>query len=266
MDYIEYYYKHIQEFLCIKGHNIYTITPESFVRRWVAGEYKPVICCTDFCKKISFDGDKEELYMLCCYILSVIDECRFVKLRPTAKEVNDELDKLGGVTSVTFTNKEGQSITVNTENIVKKVVDKVRDDKNDTVYETDKICKLNEAANSTYIQCMFAVELSIFINNYFPIKRKKDSLVSTDEQKLIMNILYLFKLAPSVGTNNRFRQLLMFHDSFKPNIHWSDLPIDGERRLLPMTFVKWKQSNAGNWLNVEYEKLKEYDTVTIKGL
>ncbi|WP_455667873.1 hypothetical protein [Phocaeicola sp.] len=230
------------------------------------GKYKPVIACDNFCKEIQFQGNKEELYMLCCYILGVVSDIYFFKLRPTAKDVNDELDKMDEVVSVTFTDKTGKSITVNTESIVREVLDAVKADRNDTAYETDKLCKITDVADTTYLQSMFAMELATFINSYFPVKRRKDSLVSVSEQELIMKILYLFKLTPAKATNNRFRQLMMLYKSFKPNVGWAELSMDGIKRVLPLAFIKWKQCNSSNWQTTEYEKNNIGDTVTFKGM
>lgn len=264
MEYIEYYYNHIQQHINYEGRIQSMFSPSLFVERWVKGNYKPVVNCVNFCKEIQFEGDKEELYMLCCYILTVVSEVYFMRLRPTAKEVNDELNKMDEVTSITFTDKEGKSITVKTSSIIKEVMDVVRADGSSTDYETDRLCKVADVSNNVYLQSMFAVELATFINEYFPMKRKKGSMVNTGEQELIMTILYLFELSPAKATNSRFRQLLMYHDAFKPNVIWSALPIDGATRLIPLSYIKWKQYNDSNWLDTEYERLKEEETVTFK--
>lgn len=125
-----------------------------------------------------------------------------------------------------------------------------------------KPIRADEVANSTYIQSMFAVELANFLHYYFPVKRKKDSLVSTDEQDMIIKILHLFKLTPYLVVRSRYRQLLMLADRFKENLSWINL----QDQLLPITFIKWKQWNTNNWLEVEYDKLKEGETVSFPPL
>jgi hypothetical protein len=109
---------------------------------------------------------------------------------------------------------------------------------------------------------MFTVELAEFLHCYFPVKRKKDSLVSTDEQDMIIKILHLFKLTPYLVVRSRYRQLLMLADRFKENLSWINL----QDQLLPVTFIKWKQWNTNNWLEVEYDKLKEGETVSFPPL
>ena len=79
---------------------------------------------------------------------------------------------------------------------------------------------------------------------------------------MMLKILHLFKLTPALATRSRFRQLLMLADKFKENLSWINL----QGQLLPVTFIKWKQWNTNNWLEVEYEMLKEGETVTLKGL
>ena len=262
MMYIDYYYKEIQPYAIIKGGRCYSMNPDNFAAVWQKGDYVPKVDFDTFNEQVEFNGDKEELYMLCCYIIYVIEQHYFVKLRPTAKEMNDELDKMNEVASITITDKDGKTFTFNTEYAIKNVMDAIRINTTADSYETDKICKLPEVANNTYIQSMFAVELANFLHYYFPVKRKKDSLVSTNEQDMILKILHLFKLTPALATRSRFRQLLMLADKFKENLSWINL----QGQLLPVTFIKWKQWNTNNWLEVEYEMLKEGETVTLKGL
>lgn len=262
MKYIDYYYKEIQYYTIIEGDRCYSVKPDNFAAVWLAGNYVPKVDFDTFNEQIEFDGDKEELYMLCCYIIYVIEQHYFVKLRPTARDINDELDKMNEVASITITDKGGKTFTFNTEYVIKNVVDAIRANTTADSYEMDKICKLPEVANNTYLQCWFIVELANFLHYYFPVKRKKDSLVSTNEQDMILKILHLFKLTSALATRNRFRQLLMLADKFKENLSWMNL----QGQLLPVTFIKWRQWNTNNWLEVEYEMLKEGETVTLKGL
>lgn len=262
MEYIDYYYKEIQYYAIVEGDRCYSVKPDKFATVWLAGNYVPTVDFDTFNEQIEFDGDKEELYELCCYIIYVMEQHYFVKLRPTAKEINDEVDKMNEVASITITDKGGKTFTFNTEYAMKNVMDTIRANTTADGYETDKICKLPEVANNTYIQSMFAVELANFLHYYFPVKRKKDSLVSTNEQDMILKILHLFKLTPYLVKRSRFRQLLMVADKFKENLSWVNL----QGQLLPVTFIKWKQWNTNNWLEVEYEMLKEGETVSFPPL
>lgn len=162
---------------------------------------------------------------------------------------------------ITLKYKKGSDITLNSGSIIKDVANAIGASRNGE-YKVDSICKLDEVANSTYIQSMFAVELANFLHYYFPVKRKKDSLVSTDEQDMIIKILHLFKLTPYLVVRSRYRQLLMLADRFKENLSWINL----QDQLLPITFIKWKQWNTNNWLEVEYDKLKEGETVSFPPL
>lgn len=218
MEYIDYYYKEIQLYAIIDDGRYYSVNPDNFTAVWWAGKYVPKVDFDTFNEQVEFNGDKEELYMLCCYIIYVIEQHYFVKLRPTAKEINDEVDKMNEVASITITDKGGKTFTFNTEYAMKNVMDTIRANTTADSYETDKICKLPEVANNTYIQSMFAIELANFLHYYFPVKRKKDSLVSTNEQDMILKILHLFKLTPYLVKRSRFRQLLMLADKFKENL------------------------------------------------
>ena len=252
MKYIDYYYKEIQLYAIIDGGRYYSVNPDNFTAVWWAGKYVPKVDFDTFNEQVEFNGDKEELYMLCCYIIYVIEQHYFVKLRPTLEELNAD-----GLEGITLKYKKGSDITLNSGSIIKDVANAIGASRNGE-YKVDSICKLDEVANSTYIQSMFAVELANFLHYYFPVKRKKDSLVSTDEQDMIIKILHLFKLTPYLVVRSRYRQLLMLADRFKENLSWINL----QDRLLPVTFIKWKQWNTNNWLEVEYDKLKEGETVS----
>lgn len=256
MKYIDYYYKEIQLYAIIDGGRYYSVNPDNFTAVWWAGKYVPKVDFDTFNEQVEFNGDKEELYMLCCYIIYVIEQHYFVKLRPTLEELNAD-----GLEGITLKYKKGSDITLNSGSIIKDVANAIGASRNGE-YKVDSICKLDEVANSTYIQSMFAVELANFLHYYFPVKRKKDSLVSTDEQDMIIKILHLFKLTPYLVVRSRYRQLLMLADRFKENLSWINL----QDRSLPVTFIKWKQWNTNNWLEVEYDKLKEGETVSFPPL
>ena len=256
MKYIDYYYKEIQLYAIIDGGRYYSVNPDNFTAVWWAGKYVPKVDFDTFNEQVEFNGDKEELYMLCCYIIYVIEQHYFVKLRPTLEELNAD-----GLEGITLKYKKGSDITLNSGSIIKDVANAIGASRNGE-YKVDSKCKLDEVANSTYIQSMFAVELANFLHYYFPVKRKKDSLVSTDEQDMIIKILHLFKLTPYLVVRSRYRQLLMLADRFKENLSWINL----QDRLLPVTFIKWKQWNTNNWLEVEYDKLKEGETVSFPPL
>ena len=256
LKYIDYYYKEIQLYAIIDDGRYYSVNPDNFTAVWWAGKYVPKVDFDTFNEQVEFNGDKEELYMLCCYIIYVIEQHYFVKLRPTLEELNAD-----GLEGITLKYKKGSDITLNSGSIIKDVANAIGASRNGE-YKVDNICKLDEVANSTYIQSMFAVELANFLHYYFPVKRKKDSLVSTDEQDMIIKILHLFKLTPYLVVRSRYRQLLMLADRFKENLSWINL----QDQLLPITFIKWKQWNTNNWLEVEYDKLKEGETVSFPPL
>ena len=256
MKYIDYYYKEIQLYAIIDDGRYYSVNPDNFTAVWWARKYVPKVDFDTFNEQVEFNGDKEELYMLCCYIIYVIEQHYFVKLRPTLEELNAD-----GLEGITLKYKKGSDITLNSGSIIKDVANAIGASRNGE-YKVDSICKLDEVANSTYIQSMFAVELANFLHYYFPVKRKKDSLVSTDEQDMIIKILHLFKLTPYLVVRSRYRQLLMLADRFKENLSWINL----QDQLLPITFIKWKQWNTNNWLEVEYDKLKEGETVSFPPL
>lgn len=71
MMYIDYYYKEIQPYAIIKGGRCYSMNPDNFAAVWQKGDYVPKVDFDTFNEQVEFNGDKEELYMLCCYILYI---------------------------------------------------------------------------------------------------------------------------------------------------------------------------------------------------
>ena len=206
------------------------------------------------------------------YVRNKKKACAYIGVESRSYELpeetsEEELIKLveelnaDGLEGITLKYKKGSDITLNSGSIIKDVANAIGASRNGE-YKVDSICKLDEVANNTYLQSMFTVELANFLHYYFPVKRKKDSLVSTDEQDMIIKILHLFKLTPYLVVRSRYRQLLMLADRFKENLSWINL----QDQLLPVTFIKWKQWNTNNWLEVEYDKLKEGETVSFPPL
>lgn len=108
MMYIDYYYKEIQPYAIIKGGRCYSMNPDNFAAVWQKGDYVPKVDFDTFNEQVEFNGDKEELYMLCCYIIYVIEQHYFVKLRPTLEELNAD-----GLEGITLKYKKGSDITLN---------------------------------------------------------------------------------------------------------------------------------------------------------
>ena len=157
MKYIDYYYKEIQLYAIIDGGRYYSMNPDNFTAVWWAGKYVPKVDFDTFNEQVEFNGDKEELYMLCCYIIYVIEQHYFVKLRPTLEELNAD-----GLEGITLKYKKGSDITLNGGSIIKDVANAIGASRNGE-YKADSICKLDEVANNTYLQSMFTVELAEFL-------------------------------------------------------------------------------------------------------
>lgn len=71
MKYIDYYYKEIQLYAIIDGGRYYSVNPDNFTAVWWAEKYVPKVDFDTFNEQVEFNGDKEELYMLCCHILYI---------------------------------------------------------------------------------------------------------------------------------------------------------------------------------------------------
>ena len=274
MEYVDFYFKNIQAFIIPKNEiKCFVLDPYTFAYQWFKSGIKPPIDFNSFDKEVKglFSGNVEELYILCFYVYTLINESYFFLLRPTPKNVNDELDKMDNITSITFTDKAGKSFSVKTTTIINKVIEIIRNDNNDTEYETEegepsKVC---DVSNNLYIQSNFVMELANFLNLYFPQKRKKDTLASTAEQKLILTILWLFKLSTALLSDSRFRQLKMSYSKLKLNPNLSLLPFgeNGEMVYAPLSYIKWNQWKDGkiDWESTTLEGLQVGETVNIIG-
>lgn len=265
MEYVDHYYRSYRPLN--KDDKLYTITPEMFRSILLDKKIVPVVAYDEFEKELSgkFEGSLESLYHLSFYIYILATDIHFGLLKPTARELNDVLDEMDDISEVIFIDKKGKSVSINTNSIINKVIESIKADDNASLYEYDKLIKIEDISNNEYIQSHFAMELAYFINEYFPKFRKRGALVSPDEQKLILHILNLFKLAPTVASGSRFRQLKMYDDKIRREEHYSLLPInDNYRQLVRLSFIKWKQWKDGkiNWLSVALDRMKEGDIVS----
>lgn len=270
MNFLDFFYECIQGYTNIdRGTKYYELTPDLFINKWASNTIKPTVSYDDFESSLKelFPDDLESLYVLCFYIYTLVCNTFFLKLRPTAKEINDELDKMDEIAGVTFTNKAGKSLCVNTTYLIEEIMKTVRGDDRSNEYETDEFVKIDQISNNLYLQSNFVMNLVFFFNKYYPIKRKKDSLVSVDEQKLILKILYLFKLSPVEVTNSRFRQFKMCFDRFKFCNQLVSLPQreNGQCEYHTVAMLKWKQWKDGkiDFLSSDIEPLSDGSSVKI---
>lgn len=199
-------------------------------------------------------------FTLCQYILTIIKEQYLILLKPT---VADTLSGLSDVTAITFTNADGSSISSSNSELVKMVMDCVKD-AGEKKYEADRMVRVDKITDKVLIQSSFAYYVALFLKEYFKDypRRSNCCMVSATEQKLILYMLYFFGLAPAPLTDSRFRQLIAYYKEHQTRVSYSILPEIG---VVPIEIIKY-----GDWKdgNIKLDKLKYPlgvgDTVTIQ--
>ena len=213
-------------------------------------------------KEIKANGMKLcplNFFTLCKYILTIIKEQYFILLKPT---IADTLSELSDVASITFTNADGSSISSSNSELVKMVMDCVKD-VGGKKYEADSFVRVDRITDKILIQSSFAYYVALFLKEYFKDypRRSNCCMVSATEQKLILYMLYFFGLAPAPLTDSRFRQLIAYYKEHQTRVSYSILPEIG---VVPIEIIKY-----GDWKdgNIKLDKLKYPlevgDTVTI---
>lgn len=187
-------------------------------------------------------------FTLCQYILAIIKEQYFILLKPT---IADTLADLSEVKTITFTNADGSSISSNNSELVKMVMDCVKD-VGSKQYEADKFIRVDKITDKILIQSSFAYYVALFLKEYFKDypRRSNCCMVSATEQKLILYMLYFFGLAPAPLTDSRFRQLIAYFKEHQTRVSYSTLP---ELGIVPIEMIKY-----GDWKdgNIKLDKLK----------
>ena len=214
-------------------------------------------------KEIKANGMKLcplNFYTLCQYILTIIREQYFMLLKPT---INDTIEELSDVKSITFTNADGKEVKADNVELIKMVVDNIKaGDIN--AYEVDRIArvdKLGGLMDKALLQSSFIYYVALFLSNYFKDypRRANCCMVSATEQKLILYMLYFFGLAPAPLTDSRFRQLVKYYKEHRSRVSLSNLPNVG---VIPLEVIKYKDWKDGIKLNKLKYPVNKGDSIT----
>lgn len=228
--FIWYYYKNLQIRYTVKGeieHKVEAGDPISYFQRRFPEQEDEIDYQISVIQKLA--GNKEldaiqdkleekgiqccmlNMYVLCDYLKFLARNRIFLLLKP---QVKDTLAEIKDLASITFTNKDGSTTTNNNDRLMKIVLDTIKEKQEelDKMYEVDRLVKWNKIANNEIMQAIFVHDLTYFLHSYFPIKRKKGSLITTEEQELIRFFLYLFELSPAKVSASRYRQLVSIYN------------------------------------------------------
>ena len=193
-DYLEFYESNIHPYEDFKLGNeskrIYEgITASEFRKKHKAGFLNVMqeVLNDKRLEKLQEELETEEkqVCMFNLYILAMflVERCktRYVfLLKPTIQET---LSALNNVSKITFTNRDGSIAESTSDILIQTLLDALEANKEcDTdTCQVEKVVAWDKVANNSVMQSYFVHDLSAFLHEYFPVKRKKDAQISTKE-------------------------------------------------------------------------------------
>lgn len=274
-DYIEYYEANILNYVDIDGKRIYEgITVADFKQNYKDG-YLDIDEMDRILQNERLSTLQEELiaegkqvcifnlYILCMYLLMKARTQYVILLEPT---IEDILEKK--ISSITFNYEDGSSMESS------KLVNEIKDiltTKDDKTYRVKEATTWDKISNKALINSYFVHDLAEFLHRYFPVKRKKDALVSTKEVELILYMLKLFELVPEEPTNKRFWHLMAYYKKVYQPIGTNfviskfRLPDMDEDVYTTLGFIPYKVWSAGkiDWENIQSLQLNTGDVIQL---
>lgn len=217
------------------------------------------------------EAEDKQVCMFNMYILSMFlverGKTRYVfLLKPTIQET---LSALGDVSKIAFTNKDGTTVESTSNILIKGILNMLETNKecDANTYQVEKMVTWDKISNNSIMQSYFVHDLSVFLNKYFPVKRKKDAQVSTKEVELILYLMKFFGLSKEELTNKRYWQLMNTYERI--NHHITDLgefTINGKTVSMPLLFIPYSMWNNGkfDWANKDVPRFNGEVGCTIK--
>lgn len=277
--YIEFYEANIHpydEFLIDeKPERIYQgITAKEFFQQYKDGFLhfiRPILDDKRLDKLQSeLENEGKQICMFNMFILATFltlrGKSRYVfLLKP---QIKDTLTALNKVNKITFTNEDGSCTESSSRNLIKEVINalEAKKDSDKNRYEIEKVVTWDKVSNNSIMQSYFVHDMTVFLNRYFPLKRKKDAQISTKEVELILYLMKLLKLSKEELTNKRYWQLMKIYTKISQQV--TDIgrfTIKGQEMLIPMIFIPYNIWSKGKIDWTEYEMpgidLKEGTTI-----
>lgn len=268
-DYIEYYEANILNYVEVKGKKLYEgITVNEFKRKYEDGflniEQIKEILHNERLSTLQDELIAEDkpicifnLYILCMYLVMKARTQYVLLLEPT---IEDILEKK--ISSITFNYEDGSSVESS------KLANEIKDilaNYQDKTYKVKQLTTWDKVSNKALVNSYFVHDLAEFLHRYFPVKRKKDALISTKEVELILYMLKLMGLVPEEPTNKRFWHLMAYYKKVYVPImkslgtfHFEEYDIYAQLAVIP-----YKIWNTGkiNWENIQPLEIKIGDTI-----
>lgn len=219
--------------------------------------------------KLKIQLDMANFFMLCVFINEFIREHYLILLK---KPTKDAIEELGEITEITFTNKEGKTVTTNCTKLIQTIMSASTEPlkTEGKVMETEimgRYDKLNNIVEANVLQSKFAYYVASFLKNAFPnanrSHRGKQGFISPIEQKLILRLMSYFGLAPKgyTLTTDRFRKLMESYNKLNFPIQYAQMPEIG---LVPFTYIKYEDwKNKINWFdpNLKLRPIEKGDCI-----
>lgn len=193
---------------------------------------------------------------LCLFINDIIHQKLVVLLKPTLAEITNSITNLQ---SVTFTNKDGSSISSDNELLIESIKKAIPHEEEQL--EAYKIVDRQEVFTKELMQIEFFYYLSLFFNQFFKIKRR--GLLTNLESEIIGYFLKWFDLSPVEVSTSRLRQLRMnFNQVLGYNIY--KLKMNDISIKVQWQFVKYSDWSKGkiNPLKNEITPIRDNGSVT----
>ena len=279
-DYLEFYESNIHPYEDFKLGNeskrIYEgITASEFRKKHKAGFLNVMqeVLNDKRLEKLQEELETEEkqVCMFNLYILAMFlverGRTRYVfLLKPTIQET---LSALNNVSKITFTNRDGSIAESTSDILIQTLLDALEANKEcDTdTCQVEKVVTWDKVANNSVMQSYFVHDLSAFLHEYFPIKRKKDAQISTKEVELILYLMKLFGLSKEELTNKRYWQLMNTYERIDKRItDLGEFSINGKTVTMPLLFIPYSMWNNGkiDWIDKDLPRFNGEIGRTIK--
>ena len=195
--------------------------------------------------KLKIQLDMTNFFMLCVFINEFIREHYLILLKKPTKKA---IEELGEISEITFTNKEGKTVSTNCTKLIEAIMSASTEPlkTEGKVMETEimgRYDKLNNIVEANVLQSKFAYYVASFLKNAFPnanrSHRGKQGFISPIEQKLILRLMSYFGLAPKGYTlsTDRFRKLMESYKKLNFPIRYAQMPVVG---IVPVTYIKFE--------------------------
>lgn len=203
------------------------------------------------------------LYILAKYLIEKNKSRHLLLLKPSLSET---LSSLKDVSEIRFVNKDGTMAESTSDALIKKIMDTLKKESPAANYEVEKIVTWDDVSNNSIMQGYFVYDLTMFLNKHFPVKRKKDALVSTKEVELILYLMKLFGLSTVELTNKRYWQLMKTCKDVDKQIKEHRLLINHEGAIIPFYLIPYSVWNNSKieWNDENTSKFDAGDSFVIK--